>query len=146
MITSNEHVEAYNEKLEKTSLDQETKENWRKEIERKRYEREKQGKVKTRGGYKRRGLNTRGGKVNVNPAKIPRSTRNERPIKFTNDSDSEESSESTEEEDWTRLDCLNDDGVAVDYVECDTCECWFQKKCIKKSELDVFLCKFSLEK
>ena len=139
-------MEAYNKKLEKTRLDQEAKENQRKEIERKRHEREKQGKVKIRGGYKRRGLNTRGGKVNVGPAKIPRSTRNKRPIRFTNDSDSEESSESTEEEEWTRLDCLNDDGVAVDYVECDTCEFWFHKKCIKKSELDVFLCKFCLEK
>ena len=69
-------------------------------------EREKRGKVKTRGGYKRRGLNTRGGKVNVGPAKIPRSTRNRRPVKFIDDSDSELSSESTEEEDWTCQNCL----------------------------------------
>ena len=47
--------------------------------------------MKTRGGFKRRGLNTRGGKVNVGPVKIPRSTRNiRRPIRFIDDSDSEE--------------------------------------------------------
>ena len=146
MITSDEHVEAYNEKLEKIRLDQEAKENRRKETERKRLEREKRGKVKTRGGYKRRGLNTRGGKVNVGPAKIPRSTRNRRPLRFIDDSNSEVSSESTEEEDWTCQDCLKDDGVAADYVGCDTCERWYHKKCVNKSELDIFLCKFCLEK
>ena len=47
--------------------------------------------MKTHGGFKRRGLNTRGGKVNVGPVKIPRSTRNIRqPIRFIDDSDSEE--------------------------------------------------------
>ena len=47
--------------------------------------------MKTRGGFKRRGLNTRGGKVNVGPVKVPRSTRNiRRPIRFIDDSDSEE--------------------------------------------------------
>ena len=146
MITSDEHVEAYNEKLEKIRLDQEAKENRRKEIERRRLEREKQGKVKTRGGYKRRGLNTRGRKVNVGPAKIPRSTRNRQPVRFIDDSDSEVSSESTEEEDWTCQDCLKDDGVAADYVGCDTCERWYHKKCVSKSELDIFSCKFCLEK
>ena len=83
-------------------------------------------------------LNTRGGEVNVGPAKIHRSTRYRQQIRFTNDSDSEVSSESTEEEDWTCQDCLNDNGVAVDYVGCDTCERWFHKKYVKKSELDVF--------
>ena len=63
------------------------------------------------------------------------------------DSDSEEvsSDESTEEEDWNCQKCLNDDGIAADYVGCDTCERWFHKKCVKKSELDVFSCKFCLE-
>lgn len=41
MITSDEHMEAYNEKLEKIRLDQEAKENRRKEIER-RLERERE--------------------------------------------------------------------------------------------------------
>lgn len=40
MITSDEHMKAYNEKLEKIRLDQEAKENRRKEIER-RLERER---------------------------------------------------------------------------------------------------------
>ena len=62
------------------------------------------------------------------------------------DSDSDVlSDESTEEEDWTCQECLNNDGVAADYVGCDTCECWFHKKCVKKSELNVFSCKFCLE-
>ena len=108
--------------------------------------REKRGKVKTRGGYKRRGLNTRGKKVNVGPAKIPRSTRNRQPVRFIDDSDSEVSSESTEEEDWTCQDCLKDDGVAADYVGCDTSERWYHKKCVNKSELDILSCKFCLEK
>ena len=56
---------------------------------------------------KRRWLNTRGGKVIGGPEKIPRSTRNRRPIRFMDDSDSKVSSdESTEEEDWTCQDCL----------------------------------------
>ena len=47
------------------------------------------------------------------------------------DSDSDVlSDESTEEEDWTCQECLNNDGVAADYVGCDTCECWFHKKCV----------------
>ena len=98
-------MQAYN-KLEKIRLAQEAKENQRKEIERKRFGKEKRGKVKTR-DYKRRWLNTRGGKVNVGPEKIPRFTRNRRPIRFMDDSDSEVSSdESTEEEDRTCQDCL----------------------------------------
>ena len=58
----------------------------------------------------------------MGPAKIPRSTRNRLPVRFIDDSDSEVSSESTEEEDWTCQDCLKDDGVAADYVGCDTYE------------------------
>ena len=84
----------------------------------------------------------------MGPVKIPRSTRNiRRPIRFKDDSDSEEvsSDESTDEEDWTCQECLNDDGVAADYVGSDTCERWFHKKCVKKSEVDVFSCKFCLE-
>ena len=51
------------------------------------------------------------------------------------DSDSEEvlSDESTEEEDWTCQECLNDDGVAADYVGCDTCEHWFHRKNMLKN-------------
>ena len=109
-------MKAYNDKIQKIRLEQEAKENRRKEIDRKRLEREQRGKMKTCGCFKRRGLNTRGGKVNVGPAKIPRSTRNRRPIRFIDNSDSEEisSDESTEEEDWPCQECLNDDGVAAD--------------------------------
>ena len=147
LITSDEHVQAYNDKIQQTRLDQEAKENRRKELERKRLERQQRGKVKTRGGFKRRGLNTRGGKINVDPAKIPRSTRTtKRPMRFMDDSDSEVSSdESTEEEDWTCQEYLNDNGIAADYVGCVTCERWFHKNCARKSELDVFSCKFCLE-
>ena len=121
LITSDEHVQAYNDKIQQTRLDQEAKENRRKELERKRLEGQQQRKVKTRGGFKRRGLNTRGGKVNVGPAK--------RPVRFMDDSDSEVlSDENTEEEDWTCQECLNDNGVAADYVGCVTCECWFSRE------------------
>ena len=40
LITSDEHVQAYNDKLQQIRLDQEAKENRRKEIERKRLETE----------------------------------------------------------------------------------------------------------
>ena len=136
LITSDEHMKAYNNKIQKIRLEQEAKENWRKEIERKRQEKEQQEKVKTHGGFNRRGLNTIGGKVNVGPAKIPRSTRNiRRPIRFIHDKDNEDvlSYESTDKEDWTCQECLNDDGIAADYVPCNTCERWFHKKCVKKS-------------
>ena len=76
LITSNEHVQAYNNKIQKIRLEQEVKENWGKELEGKRLEGEQQGRKKKSRGFKRRGLNTRGRKVNVGPAKIPMSTRN----------------------------------------------------------------------
>ena len=62
-------------------------------------------------------------------------------------SDSEEVSgdESTDKEDWTCQEYLNDNGLAADYVRCDTCEHWFHKNFAWKSELDVFSCKFCLE-
>ena len=103
--------------------------------------------MKTRGGFQRRGLNTRGEKVNVGSAKIPRSTRNIRqPIRFMDDSGSEVSrDESTEEENWNCQECLNDDGVAADYIVCDTVNVGFTKKCVKRYELDIFSCKFRLE-
>ena len=57
-------------------------------------------------------------------------------------SDSEEvlGDESTDKEDWTCQEYLNDNGLAADYVHCDTCEHWFHKKFARKSELDVFSC------
>ena len=133
-------MKAYSDKIQKIRLEQEAKENRGKEMERKKQEREQRRKVKTRGGFKGRGLNMRGGKVNV-PAQMPRSTRNvKRPTRFVNDSDSEEvsSDESTDEKDWTCQECLNDDGLVADYVGCETYERWFHKKCVKKSELDIF--------
>ena len=89
--------------------------------------------MKTRGGFQRRGLNTRGEKVNVGSGKIPRSTRNIRqPIRFMDDSGSEVSSdESTEEENWNCQECLNDDGVAADYIACDTVNVGFTKNVLK---------------
>ena len=52
-------MKAYINKIEKIRLEQEAKEISKKEIERNKREREQQAKVKTSGGFKRRGLNTR---------------------------------------------------------------------------------------
>ena len=59
-------MKIYNSKTEKIRLEQKENETQKKEIEKKRQEREQQSKVKTwggGGGFKRRGLNTRGRKL-----------------------------------------------------------------------------------
>ena len=58
-------MKIYNSKTEKIRLEQKENETQKKEIEKKRREREQQSKVKTwwGGGFKRRGLNTRGRKL-----------------------------------------------------------------------------------
>ena len=66
-------MKAYNNKTEKNKVTEQRKGN-SEERNRMRQEREQQGKVKTRGGHKRRRLNTREDKVNVCPAQMRRST------------------------------------------------------------------------
>ena len=58
-------MKIYNNKTEKIRLEQKENETQKKEIQKKRQEREQQSKVKTwgAGGFKRRGLNTRGRKL-----------------------------------------------------------------------------------
>ena len=67
------HVKAYNNKTEKNKVTEQRKGN-SEERNRMRQEREEQGKLKTRGGHKKRRLNTRGDKVNACPAQMQRST------------------------------------------------------------------------
>ena len=139
-------MKAYINKIEKIRLEQEAKEISKKEIERKKREREQQAKVKTSGGVQKKRVKYKKEEVNVGPAQMPRSIRNVRqPARYIDGSDSEEvlGDESTDEEDLTCQQCLNDDhDIAADYVGCDTCERWFHKKCAKMSELDVFSYKF----
>ena len=76
LITSTEHLKwkAYNNRIKKNQIRARSKGKLE-ERDKERLERGHWGKVKTYRGFKRR-LNMRGGKVNVGPAKIPRSARN----------------------------------------------------------------------
>ena len=95
------------------------------EREQRKAEKEQQKKqssgVRTRGGHRKRGgeIRTRGGKRNW--LYIP-----------PEESSTEEEVEQDEEEDWECKACGEDDGVANDFLGCDTCDRWFHIRCVNK--------------
>ena len=96
------------------------------EREQRKAEKEQQKKqssgVRTRGGHRKRGgeIRTRGGK------------RNWLYIPPEESSTEEEEVEQDEEEDWECKACGEDDGVANDFLGCDTCDRWFHIRCVNK--------------
>ena len=137
LLTSDEHIEMYNEKMNKKRQEEEAKQKRKNEHEQRKAEKEKeqqkkQSGVRTRGGLRKRGggIRTRGGK------------RNWVYIPPEESSTEEEEVEEDEEEDWECKACGEDDGFANDFLGCDTCDRWFHIRCVKKSADDFFQCQY----
>ena len=135
ILTSDEHMQMYDEKISKKREEKEAKQKRKDEHEWRKAEKEQQkkqgGGVRTRGGLRMRGgsIRTRGRK------------RNWRYIP-PEDSSTEEEEVEHDEEDWECKACGEDNGVASDFLGCDTCDRWFHICCVNKSADDFFQCQY----
>ena len=126
-------------KFQKKREAEEAKQNRKDERERRKAEKERQkkqgGGVRTRSGIRMIGgsIRTRSGKRNWRY--IP-------PEDSSTEEEEEEEEVEHDEEDWECKACGEDDGVASDFLGCDTRDRWFHIRCVNKSADDFFQCQY----
>ena len=137
LLTSDEHIQMYDEKINKKRQEEEAEQKRKNEHEQRKAEKEQQKKqssgVRTRGGLRKRGggIRTHVGKRNWLYIP-PEESSTEEP----------EEVEEDEQEDWKCKACGEDERVASDFLGCDTCDQWFHIRCVNKSADDFFRCQY----
>ena len=133
VLTSDKQMQMYDEKNSKKREAEDAKQKSKDERERRKAEKEKQkkqgGGVRTRGRFRMRGgsIRTRGGKRNW---------------RYIPPEDSSTEEVEHDEEDWECKACGEDNGVASDFLGCDTCDQWFHIRCVNKSADNFFQCQY----